>query len=208
MKYMFLFNVSWNNFTFHSPTLFDTIWLSIDKPKFLPNTTGTVWIDREKINSGITEFELNFTCIVEADPVAIINWYDSDRHLIRPAFNYANPNIINVIEDENISILKYKYNVIGRGDYIEQPDVEFECRTNNWIGTTNKIFKIMIGDASSPNPITGLNSGSLVLDHPSFYNIFIMHSVIDLLFYFQNKLILLMLDTKRLQWRRAKSWRE
>lgn len=112
-----------------------------------------------------------------------------------------------MIEDENISILKYKYNVIEQGGYIEQPDVEFECRTNNGIGTTNKIFKIMIDDASSSSPITYLNSGSLVLNQLSFYNIFIIiifHSYktesSGWSFYFQNKWIISKLDTKRLQW--------
>lgn len=166
------------------------------KPKFPPNTPGDVWIDRERIMSGIIEMEINFTCIVDADPPAIVSWYDTNGRSIRTDQRNVNPDILGLSENENMSVLRYRYKVnepgsgmahnsggmwppagvnqyerpSGRRDSIEQPNVQYECRSKNELGSANQVFRLKIGDLpSSPTLVDIQDSGNnltLVLFQP------------------------------------------
>lgn len=167
---------------------------NVDKPKFPPNTPGNVWIDRERILSGVNEIELNITCIVDADPPAIVSWYDTNGRVIRAGERNMNQDILGVSENENMSILRYRYRVndaipglsggmwppagvnqyerpSGRRESIEQPNVQYECRSRNELGSANQMFRLKIGDLP-PSPmlvdsnIVG-NNLTLVLNQPS-----------------------------------------
>lgn len=146
--------------------------------------------------AGMNEMELNITCIVDADPPATVSWYDTNGRQIRTEQRNVNPDILAVIEKENMSILRYRYKVneaqsgtahnsggmwppagvnqyerpSGRREMIEQPNVQYECRSRNELGSANQVFRLRIGDLPpSPTLVDKRDSGNnltLVLFQP------------------------------------------
>lgn len=157
-------------------TSWSKITTTIDKPKFPPSQTGGVWIDRQEILAGRTEMELNFTCAVDADPPAQVGWYDERGYQIRD----PRDNIVLIDERPNNNVLRYRYRVDqtgssgimggnmgsdgswpppgvnqyekpARAQSVEQPNVQYECRAKNDLGSTSQMFKLRIGDLP-PSP--------------------------------------------------------
>lgn len=145
------------------------------RPKFTRKTLGGVWIDRNDIvERGKRVIDVNFTCEVEAQPQAEIWWLDENGRRIDLS---SAPGVLDIVSQENVSILKYRYNVTGketssetqsesmspnwpppgtnyqepaRTSLITQPNVQFVCRVTNTIGSDSNNFHLKIGDLPHP----------------------------------------------------------
>jgi len=157
------------------------------KPRLPWNAPRGVWINRHEFANKRAGniMELNFTCIVDADPRAELTWVYPNGRMVE-----VNPSgeITSIEDKENMSILKYLYKVTGEeivpaedgttGSWppggasyqrpsrirtqqaiatkslIRQPNVEFECRAKNQLGSSAHRFPLRIGDLPpSPNLI-------------------------------------------------------
>lgn len=100
------------------------------KPKFPPGTPDAVWIDKQDVLSGKLSVTLNITCILDSDPPAYITWYDRNRNPIdiNRIKNNPDSDIFGIINDENMSILQYRYKVTGQ----ETSLPEIEASTGQW----------------------------------------------------------------------------
>ena len=114
-----------------TPTISQFKQLEIDvhvnyKPKFSPNSPKGVWIDRQEFNnkSRGSIIEVNFTCYVDSDPRAELTWVYPNGRMVE-----VNPSreITNIEEKENMSVLKYRYEV--KGDEITPSD---EAQSGLW----------------------------------------------------------------------------
>lgn len=157
------------------------------KPKFPPGTPNAVWIDKQEVLSGKFYVDLNITCIVDADPPARIVWYDRNGQVVN--VDQRNPNdqtseVQGIVNQENMSILRYKYKVSGQetsspeigasgwppqgSKYtkpsgrtasnlqpIKQPDVNYECHARNELGSVSNKFDLRIGDLP---PVPSINN--------------------------------------------------
>lgn len=136
------------------------------KPKFPANTPAGVWIDRHEFSKGLSFLDVNFTCIVDADPAAELSWHTANRRLVEVG---VTDGVADIITKENMSILRYRYRVTGeelgrddrvstgswpmtpyqkpnRKSQINQPNVQFECRAKNTMGSDARNFPLRIGD--------------------------------------------------------------
>ena len=130
---------------------------------------------------------MNITCIVDADPPAKITWYDKHRQLVNIDPRNANDpsaEVIGIVHQENMSILRYRYKVTGQETLspeigasgwppqgskgyitpagrasnlqpIKQPDVNYECHAKNDLGSVSQNFALRIGDLP---PVPSINS--------------------------------------------------
>lgn len=141
------------------------------RPKFTRKTLGGVWIDRRDIvERGKDVIDVNFTCEVEAEPRAEFMWHDENKRRVDLG---STPGVIDIYNQDNLSVLKYRYNVTGketeapaapsnwppsgtnyrppqRQVVINQPNVRFECRVRNAIGSDSHNFMLKIGDLPPP----------------------------------------------------------
>jgi len=136
------------------------------KPKFPANTPTGVWIDRHEFSKGLSFIDVNFTCIVDADPGAELSWHTGNRRLVEVG---VTDGVGDIVTKENMSILRYRYRVTGeevgredrvstgnwpinpyqkpnRKSQINQPNVQFECRAKNQMGSDARNFPLRIGD--------------------------------------------------------------
>ena len=140
------------------------------RPKFTRKTLGGVWIDRREITDrGKKVIDVNFTCEVEAEPRAEFMWHDERTYIVDLK---STPGIIDIVNQENLSVLKYRYNVTGKETeaaaapsnwppsgtsyrppqrhVLTQPNVKFECRVRNAISSDSKTLELKIGDLPLP----------------------------------------------------------
>jgi hypothetical protein len=143
------------------------------RPKFTRKTRGGVWIDRRDIaERGKQVIDINFTCEVEAEPRADFMWFDQNSRRVDLS---STPGVVDIRNRENLSVLVYRYNVTGKETetsaeaaanwppagtsyqspnrqavVVNQPNVQFECRVQNTIGTNSNTFRLKIGDMPSP----------------------------------------------------------
>lgn len=141
------------------------------RPKFTRKTLGGVWIDRREIvDRGRKVIDVNFSCEVEAEPRAEFMWHDENKRLVDLK---STPGIVDIYNQENLSVLKYRYNVSsGETDpsnsapsnwppsgtsyqspprfVLNQPNVQFECRVRNPISSDSRTLELKIGDLPPP----------------------------------------------------------
>lgn len=152
-----------------------------DKPKFPVNTPSEVYINRAELAAdGQGLAELNITCIVDADPPALLYWYDAQR-MVQIDKNRLSGDILGIFESENMSILKFRYkpaeggtgnggnsgngfasgsrwppNSGGyekptRAQLAAHPERQFECRAKNDMGLNAQKIWVKVGDLP-PSP--------------------------------------------------------